>query len=66
LRRAARGGDPRPLGRSYARGSGETEFRDFAARVRVNADFLDRAGFAAAVMRDRAVYERLMPTLNLS
>lgn len=41
------------------------EFRAFAARARVNAAFLDRAGFTAAVMRDRAVYERLIPTLNL-
>lgn len=42
------------------------EFREFAARARVNAAFLNRAAFTAAVMRDRSVYERLIPTLNLS
>lgn len=42
------------------------EFREFAARARVNAAFLNRTAFNAEVMRDRAVYERLIPTLNLS
>jgi tripartite-type tricarboxylate transporter receptor subunit TctC len=42
------------------------EFREFAARARVNAAFLNRAAFAAEVSRDRAVYERLIPTLTLS
>lgn len=42
------------------------EFGEFAARARVNASFLNRAAFTAAVMRDRGVYERLIPTLNLS
>lgn len=42
------------------------EFREFAARARVNAAFMNRATFTAEVMRDRAVYERLIPSLNLS
>jgi tripartite-type tricarboxylate transporter receptor subunit TctC len=42
------------------------EFREFAVRARVNAAFLNRAAFTAEVMRDRAVYERLIPTLNLT
>jgi tripartite-type tricarboxylate transporter receptor subunit TctC len=42
------------------------EFRDFATRARVNAAFLNRAAFTAEVARDRAVYERLIPTLNLT
>ena len=42
------------------------EFREFATRARVNAAFLNRAAFTAEVARDRGVYERLIPTLNLS
>jgi len=42
------------------------EFREFATRARVNGAFLNRAAFTAEVARDRAVYERLIPTLNLT